>query len=93
MRLDRFDMVVADLRDHIDATAGDTRRHIDVVAERLRADIRLLAEGFTRIDRLEIVLRNEIVRSHDALAGMIRLTYSDLDRRAQALERRSIDSL
>ena len=78
---------------HLDATAAETRRHIDGVAEGLRADIRLFAERWVeRIDRLEIFIRGEIARSHDALAALIRLTYTDLDRRVTALEQRSRNS-
>jgi uncharacterized coiled-coil protein SlyX len=91
-RLDHLEEALTDLRQHGDATAVQTRRHFDVVVEGLRGDIRLIAEGFTRIDRVEITLRDEIVRSHDTLAALIRLTYTDLDRRVQVLERRSGDS-
>ena len=62
------------------------------MAEGIRGDIRLLAEGFIRIDRVEIALRDELTRSHDALATLIRLTYTDLDRRVKILERRPPDS-
>jgi hypothetical protein len=58
------------------------------VAEGLRGDIRLLADGFTRIDRVEITLREEIVGSRNALAAMICVSYADLDRRVTALEQR-----
>jgi hypothetical protein len=58
------------------------------VAEGLRGDIRLIAEGLTHIDAVEIRLRDEIVRSHDALDGLIRLAYVDLDRRVRILEGR-----
>ena len=65
---------------------------MDVVAAGLRAEIRAIAEGFTRIDRVENALREEIVRSRDELASLIRLTFIDLDRRIQVLERRPADS-
>jgi archaellum component FlaC len=91
--LDRHAVVVDQRLDRLDETAVETRRHFHVVAEGLRGDIRLLAEGFTlRIDRLETILRDEIVRSHDALAGLIRLAYTDLDRRVTALEPRRGES-
>ena len=91
-RFDRLEAEFVDLRQHTEATNVETRRHFDVVAEGLRGDIRLLAEGFTRIDRLEITLREEIARSYNALASLIRLTYTDLDRRVTALDRRPRDS-
>lgn len=73
----------------MDTTAGsDTLcRHIDVVAEGLRAELRRCAEDFNaRIDRLESVLREEIGRSHDTLAALIRLADVDLDRRVRVPE-------
>ena len=91
-RLDRFEAAFIDLRQHVDTTAAETRRYFDVVAEGIRGDIRLLAEGFTRVDRVEIAPRDELARSHDALATLIRLTYTDLDRRVKILERRPPDS-
>jgi septal ring factor EnvC (AmiA/AmiB activator) len=78
--------------DQVDTTAAETRRHFDIVAEGLRADVWLLAEGFVlRVDRLEATLQEEIGRSHDTLAALIRLTYMDLDRRVTALEQRPRD--
>jgi hypothetical protein len=44
------------------------------------------------MDRLESTLRDEIVRSHDGLAALIRLAYTDLDRRVRVLEGRPADS-
>ena len=84
----RFDQVEG----RVDATAVETRRHFDVVAEGLRGEIRVVAEGFTRVDRLDSFLRAEIVRSHDELATLMRLAYTDLDRRVRVLERRPPDS-
>jgi hypothetical protein len=80
------------IRRHVEATAVETRRHFDVVTEGLRGDIRLIAEGLGRIDTLEVALRDEIVRSHDALAGLIHLAYVDLDRRVRVLEGRPPES-
>jgi hypothetical protein len=76
------------IRRHVETTAAETRRHFEVVAEGLRDDIRLIAEGLTHIDAVEIRLRDEIARSHDALAGLIRLAYVDLDRRIRGPEGR-----
>jgi hypothetical protein len=68
-------------------------RHIEAVGESLRKDLRRVAEELTpRIDRLEVTLRGEIVRSRDALADLIRSTYVDLDRRVRVLEGRPPDS-
>jgi hypothetical protein len=91
-RFDQVDLRFGDLRQYVDTTALETRRHFDIVAEGLRAEVQLLAEGYTRIDRVETVLRQEIVRSHDDLASLIRLAYIDLDRRVRVLEQRPPDS-
>jgi hypothetical protein len=73
--------------------AAEFCRHIEVVGESLRKDLRRVAEELTpRIDRLEVTLRGEIVRSRDALADLIRSTYVDLDRRVRVLEGRPPDS-
>jgi len=83
----RFDQV--DRRfEQVDQRLDETRREFHVVEEGLRGEIRLLAEAFSlRCDRLETTLRDEIVRSHDDLAALIRSAYIDLDRRVTALER------
>jgi septal ring factor EnvC (AmiA/AmiB activator) len=91
-RLDRLETAVGDVWRHVDATALETRREFHVVEEGIRSDIRLLAEGFSlRFERLETTLRNEMVRSHDDLASLIRAAYTDLDRRVTLLERRPRD--
>ena len=91
-RFEQVDQRFSDLRQHVDTTALESRRYFDIVAEGLRAEVRLLAEGFSRIDRVETVLRQEIVRSHAEQTSMIRLTYTDLDRRVRVLEQRPHDS-
>jgi hypothetical protein len=88
-RLDRLEVASIDLRRHVDATTAETRRQFHVVEEGLRGDMQLIVEGVTlRMDRLETTLREEIVRSHDSLTALIRLAYTDLDRRVTVLERR-----
>ena len=85
----RAQVALDTLCSHVDAVEVETRRHFDIVMEGLRADIRLLAKRWdARIDQLETTLLDEIARSHDALVGLIRLTYADLDRRVTALEQR-----
>lgn len=73
-------------------TEVETRRHVDAVAEGLRGEIRAIAESFTRIDRVENAVREEIVRSRDELAGLIRRTLIDLDRRIRVREHRPPES-
>ena len=40
----------------------------------------------------DALIQHVDARSHDALAALIRLTYTDLDRRVTALEQRSRNS-
>jgi hypothetical protein len=69
------------------AEIQDVKRHSDVIAEALRSDIRTVAEGFVatneRLDRLEV----RISEGFEELKSTIRLSYVDLDRRVQSLEK------
>lgn len=68
---------------------AEMRRHFDVVAEDLRGTIQLLAEGLSalnqRMDRFEIRMAEQFAELRD----MIRLSYTDLDRRVRVLEGRA----
>jgi hypothetical protein len=74
------------------AAVDELRRHFDVVGEALRADVRLVAEGVTalsdRVDRVEVNLREEILRAQRELSAMLRFSYAELDRKIQSLEAR-----
>lgn len=90
----------ADTRHHFDVVAeglrketADTRRHFDVVAEGLRKDVQLVAEGVVasgqrtdrltgRIEQIERGIRGEFEETR----SMIRLSYTELDRRLRTLE-------
>jgi hypothetical protein len=66
----------------------DVKRHSDVVAEGLRSDIRLVAEGVAGLDE-KFTLEFEKVREEiGEVKGLLRVSYGDLDRRVQALERK-----
>jgi septal ring factor EnvC (AmiA/AmiB activator) len=75
-----------ELRAEFAAERVELRRHFDVVAEDLRATIRLLAEGLStlnqRMDRFETRMAEQFAELRD----MIRLSYTDLDRRVRVLE-------
>jgi hypothetical protein len=66
----------------------DVKRHSDVVAESLRSEIRLVAEGVAGLDekftREFVSVREEI----GEVKSLVRVSYGDLDRRVQALERK-----
>jgi hypothetical protein len=82
----------AETRRYVETTAAETRRHFDVAAEGLRGDIQLVAEGVTalseRVDRLEVNLREDVLRGQRELSAMIRFSYAELDRKIQGLEAR-----
>jgi hypothetical protein len=69
-------------------TVEEIKRHFDGVAEGLRSEIRLVAEGVSGLDEkftLEFVkVREEI----GEVKRLLRVSYGDLDRRVQALERK-----
>jgi chromosome segregation ATPase len=70
----------------------EIRRHFDGVAEGLRGDIRQVAEGLATVnDRLD-GFRAEVKEEFVEVRAMIKLSYSELDRRLRTLET-SVDSL
>jgi hypothetical protein len=44
-----------------------------------------------RVDRLELSLREDMLRLQGELSAMIRFSYAELDRRIQTLERQVTD--
>jgi hypothetical protein len=63
------------------------------VGESLRSDIRLVAEGVVGLDEKFtqefVAVRQEILGQAGEVKGLLRASYSDLDRRVQALERKN----
>ncbi|HEV8608586.1 MAG TPA: hypothetical protein VGS98_00750 [Thermoanaerobaculia bacterium] len=71
-----------------DRRFDDLKRHFDVVGESLRSDIRLVAEGVAGLDE-KFTLEFEKVREEmGEVKGLLRVSYGDLDRRVQTLERK-----
>ena len=68
-------------------TADEIKRHFSVVAEGLRSEIRTVAVGLVetneKIDRLESRITEEL----SEIKAMIRLSFGELDRRIQSLEK------
>ena len=68
-------------------TADEIKWHFSVVAEGLRSEIRTVAEGLVgtneKIDRLEARITEEL----NEIKAMIRLSFGELDRRIQSLEK------
>jgi hypothetical protein len=75
-----------ELRAHADQVAAETRRYFDVVAEDLRGDIRLVAEGVVTVDAKLERFRGEVAHEFAETRSMIKLSYSELDRRLRAVE-------
>ena len=59
-------------------SAAETRQHFEVATEALRGEIQQVAEGVAslseRVDRLEVNLREDILRSQRELSAMIRFS-------------------
>jgi hypothetical protein len=87
-----FDVVAEGLRAELRAEIGDVKRHSDVLAESLRGEIRLVAEGVAGLDQKFtqefVAVREEIRGQIGEVKSLIRVSYGDLDRRVQALERK-----
>ena len=63
-------------------------RHTQVSVEGLRGEIRLVAEGVAHTNERLDSLKTEVAQEFSETRKMIRLGYSDLDRRVRALEAR-----
>ena len=76
-------------RDQVD----EIKRHFDVVTDGVRGEVQAVAEGVTsvaeRIGSLETsvgALRQEVRQEFSETQAMVRLSYSELDRRLRDLE-------
>ena len=87
-----LDTTREDLRSEFNEKFEELHRHFDVVAEDLRSDIRLVAEGVVQNRETIEAFKEENAREHEELRSVIRLSYSDLDRRLESQEDRT-DSL
>jgi hypothetical protein len=65
---------------------SETRRHFDVVAEGLRSDVRQVAEGVATVGSELKEFRVEVKEDLGELRSMIKLSYTELDRRLNTLE-------
>ncbi len=75
-------------------TVDEIKRHFNVVAEGLRSEIRTLAEGVgANTDRLDGFEENldrieaRMTEEFGEIKAMIRLSFGELDRRIQSLEK------
>jgi hypothetical protein len=64
----------------------EIKRHFGVVAEELRSEVRAVAEGVGRVDERLERLQSEVKRESEETRSLIRLSYSELERRVEDLE-------
>jgi chromosome segregation ATPase len=87
LRTDEIDKRLDRLDEKLDRRTEEIKRHFNVVAEELRSQIRTVAEGFVatneRLDRFEV----QMSEGFDDVKSIIRLSFGDLDRRVQSLEK------
>jgi hypothetical protein len=69
---------------------NELKRHFDIVAESLESKIQLVAEGVVnvdqKLDRRFDALKREIEKESEETRALIRLSYTELDRRLATLE-------
>jgi phage-related tail protein len=69
---------------------NELKRHLDIVAESLESKIQLVAEGVVnvdqKLDRRFDALKQEIEKESEETRALIRLSYTELDRRLTTLE-------
>ncbi len=82
----RFD-VMERRQDALDARIEDTRRHLGVLIENLDSKIQTVAEGVITVDRKIDRVQAELKTEIGEVKTLLRLSYSDLDRRVRRLER------
>lgn len=68
------------------ADVGEIKRHFNVVAERLESRIQILPEGLARLDEKVDQFEGRVNEQFEETRSMIRLSYSELDRRIRTLE-------
>ncbi len=68
------------------ADVSEIKRHFGVVAESLRSEVRQVAEAVSAVDSRLSTLQTEVAREFEETRAMIRLSYTELDRRIRTLE-------
>ena len=63
-----------------------TRRHFDIVAEGLESKVQLVAEAVSEVLRSVQQLRSDMAAEDHETRTLIKLSYTDLDRRVRQLE-------
>jgi hypothetical protein len=74
--------------DAVDQRFDELKRHFDVVGESLRGDIRLIAEGLVGTSERSAREFERVREEIGEVKSLVRVSYGELDRRMQALERK-----
>lgn len=94
-RLDETNQRLDATRQELSARIDTTRSELGVLIERQQDQIRLMAEGHSlmveRLDALHEDLRREIQSESRETRALIKLSYSELDRRITRLETVTVD--
>ena len=69
-----------------DARLEDTRRHLGILIENLDGKIQLVAEGVINMDQKIDRVRDELKAEIGEVKTLLRVSYSDVDRRVRRLE-------
>lgn len=81
------DVVAEGLKAELRSEIQDVKRHSNVIAESLRSEIRIVAEGVVGL-REEFPLEfKRVYEEFGEVRALIRVSYGDLDRRVQSLEK------
>jgi hypothetical protein len=81
------DVGMRELRSELRAEIQDVKRHSDVIAESLRGEIRIVAEGVAGLDEKFTHEFRNVRQEIGEVKSLVRLSYGDLDRRVQRLEK------
>lgn len=81
------DVIADSLRTELKAEIQDVKRHSDVIAESLRGEIRIVAEGVAGLDEKFTQEFRSVSEEIGEVKSLVRLSYGDLDRRVQSLEK------
>ena len=73
-------------QDATDARLEDTRRHLGILIKNLDGRIQLVAEGVINVDQKIDRVRDELKAEIGEVKALLRVSYSDLDRRVHRLE-------
>lgn len=71
-----------------DRSVLEMRRQFEIVAERIDSTVQTVAEGVAANQELVDRMRREMTGEFEETRSMIRLSYTELDRRLRSLESR-----